>query len=80
MTNRIYGLLVGINNYPPEVGKLSGCLNDVDNFHDYLRGNFDNANLAIEVLKDSDATCWRRVNGNKRLWKLQRRPESSLAP
>jgi hypothetical protein len=56
MTARVYALLVGINAYPPEVGKLAGCLNDVDHFHAYLSGNFDKTNLAVEVLKDRDAT------------------------
>jgi pimeloyl-ACP methyl ester carboxylesterase len=56
MAQKLYALLVGINDYPPEVGKLAGCLNDVDHFHAYLSGNFDKANLAVEVLKDSDAT------------------------
>ena len=56
MSKKIYALLVGINDYAPEVGKLAGCLNDVDHFHDYLSGSFDKADLAIEVLKDKDAT------------------------
>jgi len=56
MATRVYALLVGINDYPSEVGKLAGCLNDVDHFHAYLSGNFDKANLAVEVLKGSDAT------------------------
>lgn len=56
MTNRIYALLVGINDYPQNVGKLSGCLNDVDHFNAYLEDNYDQAALAIEVLKDGDAT------------------------
>ena len=56
MSQKLYALLVGINDYAPEVGKLAGCLNDVDHFHAYLSGSFDKANLAVEVLKDSDAT------------------------
>ena len=56
MPNRIYALLVGINDYSPNVGKLSGCLNDVDHFNEYLRASCDPASLAVEVLKDSDAT------------------------
>ena len=56
MSQKVYALLVGINDYAPEVGKLAGCLNDVDHFHAYLSGSFDKANLAVEVLKDSDAT------------------------
>lgn len=56
MSQKVFALLVGINDYAPEVGKLSGCLNDVDHFRDYLNGSFDNTTLAIEVLKDADAT------------------------
>jgi pimeloyl-ACP methyl ester carboxylesterase len=56
MSKKIYALLVGINDYAPEVGKLSGCINDVDRFHDYLTSSFNKDDLAIEVLKDSDAT------------------------
>jgi len=56
MAKKIYALLVGINDYAPEVGKLAGCLNDVDHFQAYLTSTFDKAGLAIEVLKDSDAT------------------------
>lgn len=56
MSRNIYALLVGINDYSPNVGKLSGCLNDVDHFHGYLADNFDRGRLHIEVLKDADAT------------------------
>ncbi len=55
-SSKIYALLVGINDYSPAVGKLRGCLNDVDRIHDYLRDTFDPPALRIEVLKDSDAT------------------------
>lgn len=54
MAQKIYALLVGINDYAPEVGKLSGCTNDVDHFHDYLTGSFKNCDAV--VLKDSEAT------------------------
>ncbi|MGH7495080.1 MAG: caspase family protein [bacterium] len=56
MANKIYALLVGINDYSPEIGRLAGCLNDVDHFKDYLTGAFKQADLAIEVLKDGEAT------------------------
>jgi pimeloyl-ACP methyl ester carboxylesterase len=48
--------LVGINDYSPAVGKLTGCVNDVDHFHSYLTENFDESRLRIEILKDADAT------------------------
>ncbi|HMB74347.1 MAG TPA: caspase family protein, partial [Gammaproteobacteria bacterium] len=56
MSGNIYALLVGINDYAAPVGKLTGCLNDVDQFHDYLKDSFDSNALRIEVLKDADAT------------------------
>ncbi len=56
MPTRIYALLVGINDYSPAVGKLHGCLNDVDHFHGFLTDRFDANALHVEVLKDSDAT------------------------
>jgi len=56
MSRNIYALLVGINDYSPAVGKLTGCVNDVDHFHSYLTDNFDKTRLRIEVLKDADAT------------------------
>jgi pimeloyl-ACP methyl ester carboxylesterase len=54
MPRTTYALLVGINAYAPEVGRLSGCLNDVDHFENWLRANTENP--AIEMLKDGDAT------------------------
>jgi pimeloyl-ACP methyl ester carboxylesterase len=56
MSKNIYALLVGINDYSPAVGKLTGCVNDVDHFHDYLNDNLDKSRLHIEILKDADAT------------------------
>ena len=56
MPTRTYALLVGINDYGPEVGPLDGCVADVDRVHDYLREHVDPDTLAVEVLKDADAT------------------------
>lgn len=56
MAKKIYALLVGINDYLPPVRKLAGCLNDVKHFDEYLTGNFNKSDLAIEVLRDHDAT------------------------
>jgi pimeloyl-ACP methyl ester carboxylesterase len=41
MTRRIYGLLVGIDDYPTPVPKLEGCVNDVNAIEDYLRNRLD---------------------------------------
>ena len=54
--NRIYALLVGINDYSPSVGRLRGCLNDLDNLRDWLTGTYGPHRLAIECLKDGEAT------------------------
>ncbi len=56
MPDRVYALLVGINDYGPPIESLDGCLNDVDLFHEYLDHHVDPAALAIEVLKNGDAT------------------------
>jgi hypothetical protein len=41
--SRVFSLLVGINDQAPEVGRLAGCLNDVDHFHDHLKRHVDRA-------------------------------------
>ncbi len=56
MPSNVYALLVGINEYAPNVGKLAGCLNDVNHFRSYLLENFNKSRLNIEVLRDADAT------------------------
>ncbi len=56
MAKKIYALLVGINDYAPEIRKLSGCVNDVNRFHEYLKSSFNPQDLAVEVLVDKDAT------------------------
>ncbi|MEO8496240.1 MAG: caspase family protein, partial [Planctomycetota bacterium] len=56
MSRNVYALLVGINNYSPNVGRLTGCLNDVDHFHSYLTDNLDRSRLHIEILQDAAAT------------------------
>lgn len=53
---RLYALLVGINAYDDSVGKLRGCLNDIENVHRYLKDNWPEQDLAIEFLRDEEAT------------------------
>lgn len=55
MPNRLFGLLVGVNDYGPGVGSLAGCLNDVDRLREYLEGHVDRGVLALEVLRDRDS-------------------------
>ena len=56
MTERLYVLLVGINQYPSAVGPLCGCVNDIDQLHGHLRLSGDPRMLAVEMLKDGEAT------------------------
>ena len=50
MTERLYALLVGINQYPSTVGPLYGCVNDIDHLYDHLRSNGGPRTLAVEML------------------------------
>lgn len=54
--SKVHALLVGINAYQAPVRPLRGCLNDLDHFHDWLKGHVGGKRLAVEVLKDADAT------------------------
>jgi pimeloyl-ACP methyl ester carboxylesterase len=56
MTAQIHALLVGINDYAAPVRKLTGCVNDVDHFHAWLKESVGADRLAVEVLKDGEAT------------------------
>lgn len=56
MPAQVFALLVGIDDYPEPVRKLTGCVNDVDHFETWLRQGNDPKKLAIEVLKNADAT------------------------
>src|SRR5262245_59626455 len=48
----IYGLLVGIDDYPPAVPKLQGCVNDVLEMQQYLESRVERGESRLEdVLK-----------------------------
>jgi len=51
----LYALLVAINNYPPPVDSLDGCLNDADSIETMLRNRFDGESLHLLRLQDSAA-------------------------
>jgi hypothetical protein len=55
VANRVYALLVGVNDYPPPIESLDGCLNDVDLLHEHLTRQAGSA-LAAQVLKNDQAT------------------------
>lgn len=54
--SKVYALLVGINAYNPPVRPLRGCHNDVDHLHHWLQSTLGGERLALQVLKDADAT------------------------
>ena len=53
---RLYAMLVGINDYGKEVGKLRGAVNDVGHYRDFLQEHFDDQTLELLTLTDADAT------------------------
>lgn len=63
MAGKVYALLVGINEYDDSVGRLNGCLKDVEYFEGYLRSRFDESTLNVERLLDGDATYANVVGG-----------------
>jgi hypothetical protein len=54
--SKLYALLVGIDDYPPGVRKLAGCVNDVGRYRDYLTHHFQPEVLALETLTNAQAT------------------------
>lgn len=57
---KLYALLVGIDDYPPGVRKLAGCVNDVKRYEKYLAKRFPaggtGLQLELETLTDARAT------------------------
>ena len=61
----MYALLVGIDNYPPAVNPLAGCINDIRRFEQLLheRGNGDEVCFEQLVLTDAGATRQAMIDG-----------------
>ena len=70
MASKLYALLVGINNYPAPVGKLDGCLNDVQSYADFLTDSYGKQNLELQILRDAEATRAALIGGFR---EIQRR-------
>lgn len=49
MVHRLYGLLVGIDDYPAPVPKLAGCVNDVDAIEKYLKNRLDTQQYELHL-------------------------------
>lgn len=62
MARTVYALLVGIDDYPPPVPRLRGCVNDIREMRQYLEARVDPGArgaeevLRIEQLLDGEAT------------------------
>ncbi len=53
----LYGVLVAINDYPPTVNSLKGCVNDRDQFRDFLERNYSGVfDLKLKALSNAEAT------------------------
>lgn len=66
MATTVYALLVGINDYPIDHHKLSGCLNDVQAIETYLTQRFQNDpnhQLKLSILTDQQATRQGVIDG-----------------
>jgi len=65
MTQKLYGLLVGIDDYPSPVPKLQGCVNDIDAIEDYLRHRLDTNRYELHLKRlttnDADEKPTRRA-------------------
>ena len=54
--SQLYALLVGIDNYPPPVTPLKGCLNDLQHIADYLSRETSDFDLHLRKIVDREAT------------------------
>lgn len=66
MKPKLQALLVGINQYPPPVPPLEGCVHDVGQMESYLRSNSGDFNLDMEILINEKATKAAIVEGFQR--------------
>jgi hypothetical protein len=65
MTRNLYALLVGINEYPHPISRLSGCVNDINAVEEYLKERVakDGCQLHIHKLLDQNATRQAIIDG-----------------
>ncbi|MBX7240487.1 MAG: caspase family protein [Bacteroidia bacterium] len=56
MAGKIYALIIGIDDYPAPVPKLSGCIHDANAMKAYLENRFPKDSLFIKTLFDKDAS------------------------
>jgi pimeloyl-ACP methyl ester carboxylesterase len=66
MSRNLYALLVGINEYPEPISRLSGCVNDINAVEEYLRERVaqpDGYKPHIRKLLDQEATRQAIIEG-----------------
>jgi pimeloyl-ACP methyl ester carboxylesterase len=59
VAKKLYGLLVGINEYPNPKHRLDGCVNDIEEFQKVLEKRCDKkqiSELSLKTLKNEEAT------------------------
>jgi Caspase domain len=68
MSRTIYGLLIGIDDYPSPIPSLRGCVNDIEAFAAYLSDRVakdQGVALNLKMLKSAEATRQAVVDGFK---------------
>lgn len=63
MTRNVYALLVGIDQYPPTISPLKGCVNDILAIETYLRGRITQEQLHLRILLNEKATRQAVIDG-----------------
>jgi hypothetical protein len=65
MARKLFAFLVGIDNYPAPVPRLSGCTNDIEAIENYLRGRTakDQFDLRLHKLLNEQATRQAVIDG-----------------
>lgn len=65
-TPKLYGLLIGIDDYPIPVPPLKGCVNDIHKVRDYLLDKQQELEPQLLILLDEDATKAAIIDGFRR--------------
>lgn len=61
MSRNLYALLIGIDDYPPPVPRLYGCVNDINAFEAYLQGRVAKGEFNLHLLKLTDSQATRQA-------------------
>jgi pimeloyl-ACP methyl ester carboxylesterase len=57
----LYALLIGIDDYPPPVPRLYGCVNDITAFETYLQGRVASGEFKLHLRKLTDSQASRQA-------------------